>query len=200
MESREVFVYNSADADLSDGPFGGSVYVAWTDSTAATSSNPANNHARIQVAYSRDAGATWTTVTPHETADQDQVDRYHQWLAVGPDGSVHVIFYDTRRDPTRTSVDVFYTVSTDGAQSWSTPIRLTAEQSPNIADGFEFGDYNGLDAVLTDLIGVWTDNRNEGGGGGDSVDVWAAGRGDSMPIFTDGFESGDTTAWSSTVP
>ena len=175
METREVFVYVAADADYSNGAFGGSIYAAWTDSTSATSGTAANNHARIQVAYSRDGGASWNVTTPHETADANNVDRWHQWLAVGPDGKVHVVFYDTRRAANRASVDLFYAFSADGAQTWSTPTRITAAQSPNIGDSFEFGDYNGLDIVLSDLIAIYTDNRNEGGGGGDSVDVYAAG-------------------------
>ncbi|NJL28068.1 MAG: exo-alpha-sialidase [Thermoanaerobaculia bacterium] len=175
IESRDVFVYVSADTDRSGGAYSGSIYAAWTDSTANTVANPALNHARIQVAYSRDGGASWTVTTPHEIADAASVDRWHQWLAVGPDGKVHVIFYDTRRDPARTKVDIFYSYSTDGAQTFSTPERLTALQSPNIVNGFEFGDYNGLDAVMTDVIGIFTDNRNEAGGTGDSVDVYAAG-------------------------
>ncbi len=175
METREVFVYVSADADLSNGPFGGSLYAAWTDSTSATSSSASANHARIQVAYSRNGGSTWTVTTPHETADANNVDRWHQWLAVGADGKVHVVFYDTRRASNRASVDLFYSFSDDGAQTWSTPSRVTAQQSPNIGDSFEFGDYNGLDIVMSDLIAVFTDNRNEGGGGGESVDVYAAG-------------------------
>jgi hypothetical protein len=32
-----------------------------------------------------------------------------------------------------------------------------------------------MDMVMNDLIAVFTDNRNEGGGGGDSVDVYGAG-------------------------
>ena len=175
MDTRRTFVYVAADADLSNGPYGGSVYAAWTDSTSSTGNNANNNHARIQVAYSRNGGSSWTTVTPHETADQNSVDRYHPWLAVGPDGKVHVAFYDTRRSASRTSVDLFYSSSSDGGQTWSTPTRLTAEQSPKINDSFEFGDYNGLDAVMNDVIAIYTDNRNEGGGGGDSVDVYAAG-------------------------
>ncbi|MEM7350648.1 MAG: sialidase family protein, partial [Acidobacteriota bacterium] len=175
MDTRDVFVYVSADADLSTGPFGGSIYAAWTDSTGPTGNNASNNHARIQVGYSRDGGNTWTVTTPHETADSNSVDRWHQWLAVGPDGQVHVVFYDTRRDPSRSSVDLFYSFSSDGAQTWSTPTRITAQQSPNIGDSFEFGDYNGLDIVLNDMIAIFTDNRNEGGGGADSVDVYAAG-------------------------
>lgn len=175
IEAREAFVYVSADTDVTTGPFRGRVYVAWTDSTAATSGTPANNHGRIQVARSTDGGTTWAVTTPHETADATTVDRYHPWLAVGPDGTVHVIYYDTRRSAGRTAVDVFYSWSNDGAVTWSTPSRVTTVQSNNIADGFEFGDYNGLDNVLNSLIGIWTDNRKEASETGDSVDVYAAG-------------------------
>jgi Neuraminidase (sialidase) len=202
MDTRNVFVYVSAAADHGSGPYRGSVYAAWTDSTAPTGGSASNNHARIQVAYSRDGGATWQTTTPHETADQNSVDRWHQWLAVGPDGTVHVVFYDTRRDPSRSSVDMFWSYSTDGAETWSTPERLTSEMSPEINDFFEFGDYNGLDVVLNELVAIFTDNRNEGGGGGDSVDVYVAGRvlEASDAFFADGFESGDTFRWSLTTP
>ncbi|MCP3962004.1 MAG: exo-alpha-sialidase [bacterium] len=174
METREVFIYVSADTDFSNGPFGDSIYAAWSDSTGPTGA-ASSNHARIQVAYSRNGGNTWTVTTPHETADANSVDRYHQWLTVGEDGTVHVIFYDTRRSGSRTAVDIFYSSSTDGAQTWSTPTRITAQQSPNIGDSFEFGDYNGMDIVMQDMVAIYTDNRNEGGGGGDSVDVYAAG-------------------------
>ena len=185
METREVFIYTSADTDFSEGSFADSIYVAWTDSTAATTNNPADNVARIQVAYSRDGGSTWSTTTPHSTSDPQDVDRYHQWLDVDEDGVVHLIYYDTSEDlPNRNAVDIFYTYSEDGAQSWETPVRVTTEMSPNITDGFEFGDYNGLDVVGQDLIAIFTDNRNESGGGGNSVDVYAAA---GFGQFGDGF-------------
>ncbi|HEX9945028.1 MAG TPA: sialidase family protein [Thermoanaerobaculia bacterium] len=175
METRRAFIYVAADADLTTGAFANSIYAAWTDTTAPESGTPANNHGRIQVAYSRDGGASWTVTTPHETADANTVDRFHPWLAVGPDGRVYVIFYDTRRDPTRVAVDIFYSVSSDGAQTWSAPARLTSVISPQIDTSFEWGDYNGLDVIGTQLIGIFTDNRNEGGGAADSVDVYGAG-------------------------
>lgn len=189
MEAREVFVYAAAAADHGNGPHAGSVYVAWTDSTAATSTTAANNHARIQVAYSRNGGDSWTVTTPHETADAASVDRFHPWLGVAADGSVHVVYYDTRNAAARDSVDLYWSKSTDGAQTWSTPQRLTTVLSPNIVDSFEFGDYNGLDVVGTRLLAIYTDNRAETGSG-DSVDVYAIGRStvDANLLFGDGFE------------
>jgi hypothetical protein len=188
------------DVDLTDGPFADRVYISWTDSTGPTSADPAANHGRIQVAYSADEGDTWTVTTPHATADAASVDRYHPWLKVAPDGSVHVIFYDTRRDlPGRDQVDVYHSVSHNGGVTWADPDRLTAEQSPNITDSFEFGDYNNLDILMASAIAIYTDNRHESGGTGNSVDVYAAGV-DLSTLFADGFESGDTTAWSATIP
>ena len=191
-----MFIYVSADADLSAGPYGGSVYAAWTDTTGPESNNPQNNHARIQVAYSRDGGDSWSVSTPHETVDENSVDRFHQWLAVGPDGTVHVVFYDTREE-SRDSVDLYYSNSTDGAETWSTPTALTSVTSQKINDGFEWGDYNGLDAVLDRVMAVYTDNRSEEGGGGDSIDIYSIGFTveSETPIFADGFESGDVSAW-----
>jgi subtilisin-like proprotein convertase family protein len=173
METRRAFIYAGADADLSGGAFANRVYVTWTDTTAAESGTAANNHARIQVAYS-DNGTTWTVRTPHETADANTVDRFHPWIGVGSDGTVHVMYYDTRQNAARTSVDIYYSKSTDGGNTWSAPVRATSVTSPHIEDTFQWGDYNGLDVLGSQVLGVFTDNRNEGGGATDSVDVYAA--------------------------
>ncbi|UCF68378.1 MAG: exo-alpha-sialidase [Acidobacteriota bacterium] len=175
QEIRECRVYVSADSDLSNGPYGDSVYLAWSDTTAPVSGSAVTNHSRIQVAASRDGGATWTVTTPHSTDDVLEVDRWHPFLAVGPDGTVHVIFYDTRNTPDRSGVDIYYSFSTDGAETWSAPQRVTAETSPNIEDVFEYGDYIGLDIVMNDLIAIYTDNRSELAEPGDSVDIYASG-------------------------
>lgn len=191
MESRQVFIYVSAAADLTGGPFDGNLYAAWTDSTtpADQTSDPNTTHARIQVARSTDNGATWTITNPHETADELTVDRWHQWLEVDPNGNVHVIYYDTREFlPNRDGVDVFHSVSTDGGVTFSAPERITTESSPNIPGGFEFGDYNGYDIGPNGGIAVFTDNRA-------SVDVYVAPAGEATGVeleeefFDDGFEA-----------
>ncbi|MEP7013151.1 MAG: sialidase family protein, partial [Acidobacteriota bacterium] len=174
METRRAFQYVSADTDVTNGAFANRIYVAWTDTTAAESTTAANNHGRIRVAFSSDGGATWSVRTPHETADASTVDRFHQWLGVGSDGTVHVMFYDTRQNAARTSVDIYYSKSTDGGNTWSAPVRATSSTSPHIEDSFQWGDYNGLDVLGSQVLGIFTDNRNESLGSADSIDVYAA--------------------------
>ncbi|WP_395683712.1 proprotein convertase P-domain-containing protein [Dokdonella sp.] len=170
MSTRNAFIYAAADADLSNGPYANSLYVAWPDTYGPESGTPANNHARVQVGYSRDGGATWTVTTPHPTADGQTVDRYQQWLKVDEWGRVHVVYYDTRHSSGRTGVDLYYSVSLDGAQTWEAPRRLTTVTSPKINTSMEWGDYNGMDMAMNDIIAIYTDNRAVNNG-----DVWGIG-------------------------
>lgn len=160
IDRRRAFIYVSCAADTNpDSPFFGSVYACWTDTTGPEQAYKYDNHGRVVFAYSRDGGDTWNTRIPHETADATTVDRFHPWLEVDAVGNVHVIFYDTRRDPSRLKTDVYYANSNDGGESFSAPERMTSAQSEKIEDDFEYGDYNGLDVDMDDVVGIWTDNR-----------------------------------------
>lgn len=162
METRRVLVYASADADRSNGPYANSIYVAWTEtSTTENDAEPNANHAVVRVAFSRDGGATWTVTTPHSSADVASVDRFNQWLAVDGQGRVFVTFYDTRHSSNRTGVDLYFALSVDGAQTWLEPQRLTSTTSNNSAEASEWGDYNGMDAVMHNVMATYTDNRPE---------------------------------------
>jgi len=196
IESRRAFLYVAADTDLTGGPFDGRMYISWTDTTETESeSNPALNHSIIRVAYSDDQGQTWTESIPHSTDDVLEVDRWHQWLKVAPDGTVHVAFYDTRAFPDRSGVDFYSSSSNDGGATWTDPVRLTDVSSPNLPGGFEFGDYNGLDIGDNGGIGIFTDSRDETGGSGVSADIYVAPV--ALPInlpevfLVDGFEDPD---------
>ena len=176
FETRRAFVYVSADVDRSNGAFGNSIYVSWTDtSTTENNTTASANHAVIRVARSRDGGATWTVATPHSTADVSSVDRFNQWLSVDHQGRVFVAYYDTRHSSSRTGTDLYYSMSSDGGVTWGTAQRLTAVTSRNITDSFEWGDYNGMDMVMNDIMAIYTDNRDESGGTAQSVDVYVKG-------------------------
>jgi hypothetical protein len=194
MPLRRAFIYASADVDLSNSAYRDSIYVAYTDTTAPESGTPANNHGRIQIAYSRDGGATWQVRTPHPTADSETVDRFHPWMKVDNNGRVHVVFYDTTNSIDRTGVDYYYSYSDNGGDVWSTPTRLTSINMPKPTSSFEWGDYNGMDMALTQALGIYTDNRDEGDGAGISRDAYAVGDfavtgAISDVIFANGFES-----------
>lgn len=178
METRRTFFYISTDTDLSNGPRRGRIYVSWTDlsqrspvNNGVTSTN--TNNVRIRVIYSDNGGDTWTEApAPHEieTTTTDScgaapacIDRYHQWIDVDNNGVLHIGYYDTRNDlPNRGRVDFYYTYSTDGAASWDLPAtRVSQVSSNNIANGQEWGDYNGLSVSLikNKIMTIWTDNR-----------------------------------------
>src|SRR5207253_6423633 len=124
---------------------------------------------------SSDGGATWTVRTPHPTSDVSTVDRFNQWLSVDSSGRVFVMYYDTRNSSGRTGTDIYYSVSSDGGNTWSAGTRLTSVTSKNITDSFEWGDYNGMDAMMQNLIAIYTDNRDESGGTAQSIDVYGVG-------------------------
>ena len=167
MATRNAFIYVAADADLSNGPYANSIYAAWSD-TYGPEGSAATNHARVQVGYSRDGGATWTVTNPHPTSDSQTVDRYQQWMKVDDWGRVHVVYQDTRNSANRTGIDIYYSISEDGAQTWSEPQRLTTATSPKINTSMEWGDYNGMDMAMNDIIAIYTDNRA-------GIDVWGIG-------------------------
>jgi hypothetical protein len=170
MESRRVFIYASVDVDNSGGPRDGRVYVAFTDENAAAGSpgngggSAAASHGWIQVVYSDDQGATWTTAaTPHSTSDGATVDRFQPWMDVDNLGNVHIGWQDTRNSGAgaRNKADWYYAVSADGGATFVEETRVSSVVSENIANGQEWGDYNGLSVSAdNNVVGMtWTDNR-----------------------------------------
>ena len=161
METRNAFIYIAADTDRSSGPHAGRVYAAYTAMHPSSSNGAAaTNHAWIQVAYSDDGGTTWAlTTTPHSVTDIATVDRFHPWLEVDTQGAVHIGFYDTRNSVSRTGIDFYYNYSVDGGTTWLDETRVSSVTSPNITNGQEWGDYNGLSVGPVSAAMSWSDNR-----------------------------------------
>ena len=159
METRQAWIYAAADCDRSGGPFDGTLYCAWTDTSGPETGDPATTHTQIIVARSSNGGATWQTSIPHPTADVNTVDRYNQWLTVDGNGIVHVVFYDTRHSENRTGVDLYYANSNDGGVTWNTEERISTVTSDNVTNLQEWGDYNGISVVDNRIVTTWTDNR-----------------------------------------
>jgi len=144
--------------------------------------------AEILFARSTDYGATWQTtfqVGPYTDASvlnddnfgniptgaPDDVDDGHAMpqLAVDAQGDIGVIWYDTRRDPADTSLDVYGTISTDSGQTFSANFRVTDQTfNPNAGaftdaagqTDYYFGESIGLAMADGTADAVWTDTRN----------------------------------------
>jgi hypothetical protein len=103
-------------------------------------------------------------------------------------GRVLISWTDFRDDPIR--ADIYGLTILDGTTFIGPPNGYEI----STADYSQFGSAVGRMAS-GDAVIVWKDGRNLATG----LDVYAQG-GFLNPIFADGFESGDTTAWSALVP
>jgi hypothetical protein len=156
----------------------------------------------VDVFYRRslDGGASWG---PQLRASDDggQRDQFAPALAVSGARLVTISWYDRRLDPGNLLFDRYARQSLDGGISWSASVRLSDVSSPVRLDpelpSCFHGDYDQLLAGPAQVVLLWSDDRNTQDGHRDA-DVY----GDLLaaPLFGDGFESGGTSAWSSTVP
>lgn len=165
METREVFIYTSADVSKDND----NIYVTWTDEADDSAGNGTgsanNNRAVIKVAKSTNGGSSWTICPdPHSSSGSlssgNPIDRFHPWIKVDEEGVVHIAYYDTRHSTNRTGVDFYYNRSVNDCASWDTEMRYSTQTSSNLNDGQEWGDYNGLSVVLDKMAMSWTDNRS----------------------------------------
>lgn len=165
---RGALVYPACGVDNSAGTHRGRLYCSWMDLTSAGTTD-------IFLSYSDNQGGSWSK--PATVADQLSfpVDRFNHWLSVDPvTGDVNVSFYDTRNDPTgfRYGTDIYFTQSTNGGQTFSSPnVRVSSVTSNehdcnglfpcNAIDyGNQTGDYDGLVSFGGVSHPIWTDSRN----------------------------------------
>jgi hypothetical protein len=139
-------------------PKNGRVYVGWDDSRFRTEpSSPVNDPV---VTWSDDGGTTWSPLKNVRTGRSDDwVDRFNTMLDVGPDGTLSIAYRQRQEAAAATAmspyVDTYYVRSTDGAQTFSTPLRVNkavradARFAAFSRAGAMWGDYNEL-AVARD--------------------------------------------------
>lgn len=125
--------------DTTNGPCQGSVYVAWADFR--------NGDADIFFSASSDGGTTWSPATRIDDAPTG-IHSFFPWMAVDPQGIIHVVFYDNRLSANL--LDVFATQSSDCGQSFGSNDRVTNTSFNPALDGFGgafIGDYIGVTAT-----------------------------------------------------
>ncbi len=159
---RGIGVMPYLAVDHSNGPRRGRVYLVYNDRGAAGGNPPTVD---VFMRYSDDKGVTWSSpIRVNDDSPTALNDQYLPRVQVDPkDGSVHVVFHDTRNDPTRRKTDVYYAKSVDG-QTFLANERVTtqpSDQSVNKGSGdMDYGEYSGLAALQGRAHAFWTDNRS----------------------------------------
>jgi len=169
-------------AIVADPSKAGTVYVAESSDFI-----PGGDHGDIVFAKSTDYGNSWKPDTEDRDdrfrllsddngrvrsrmrADDVTSGQVMPWLVAGENGRVALIWYDTRRDPSGTLLDVFATVSSDFGATFSPNFRVTTESFD--ANQGEFanargeanykylGDSIGLALAESVMYAAWTDTR-----------------------------------------
>jgi len=180
----DVYGFPIADADLSGGPYDGTIYIAHTQYVSGFS-----GETDIQIRKSTDNGLTWTApAVVNDDPPGNNIDQFHPWLTVNQDGALTMVFYDQRTDPVgHRKFDCFFTASFDGAETFITNYRvsevsidpsalasasLRAATQPAI-DWEDPGDeptsavmagliaeYIAVHAFHDQVVAVWTDTRH----------------------------------------
>ena len=149
----------------------------------------------ILAVRSSDGGAVWGAPV-RVNDDPAGSGQYFPWLVFDDTGTAHAIWYDRRQNGS--DLDVYLASSGDGGATWGANRRITAQSFTPVlpAEGGAasfIGDYNGLAASGGALYPFYQDAR-EG-----NQDVYVAVVSLQEGVFEDGFESGDTSAWSSST-
>ena len=159
----------------------GAVYAAWADAGSGSG--------RIVVSRSSDRGRTWSAPATVSSAKQGYA--FFQGLDVAPNGRVDVAFQGQTAKKTTTygtgnaSINSYYTASTDGGKTWSTPLKISSAASDPAASAQNnlqrqfWGDYNTLASNDATALFIYTDTRN--GQGCAAVDAYQHGVDGSGP-------------------
>jgi len=175
-------------------PNDGTLYCVYFD---VTGYHGPNANVDLYLTKSNDQGTTWTTPTVINGDGLVPGDQFFPWIEVDSLGRLHLLFFDTRHtvqsDASSSAyLDAYYSWSSDGGDSW-TEHRLTPESfHTGAASGF-IGDYLGMGVGHGRAYPVYPQVSGSVHEIMSNMIVWDG-------IFSDAFESGDTSAWSETVP
>ena len=138
------------------------------------------------VVKASDGGLNWgVPVVAGDVLGRSEI---FQAVAVDPTGRVELVFNALDDVPVGTPpgagvvfYDAYWTQSTDGGATWSTPLKISSQSSDPDVSAFNqlapqfIGDYISATADGSHVYGVWTDGRN--GSTCAAIDAYALGTG-----------------------
>lgn len=153
-----IFAYGAMACDLSNSPQRGRLYMIFTDGVGGQDTD-------VYSVYSDNNGQSWSARNRlNDDAENLDVDQFHPWISVDDSGRVWTAFYDRRNDPQNNlMMDLYFTLSENGGQSWRANERITTVSSDPSAGSLTaglIGEYVGWCARHNKALAVWTDTRD----------------------------------------
>ncbi len=150
-------------------PASGRLYAVWSDNRNGTQTAGSGPSAITRYATDVDIflstssdGTSWSEPRRVNTDPLgNRADQFFPWVAVGPDGAVHVSFLDRARDPANHDVGATLCVSRDRGASFTCAPSSTGSWDPNLAfrKGLFIGDYTGIAVGPDGSFAAWPDAR-----------------------------------------
>lgn len=114
-------------ADQSRGPLRDTLYAAWADAVGPG--------LRIKLSRSRDEGKTWSEPTIVSPSTCNSCLQYIPTIAIAPNGTVALMWLDTRDTQDDYSYDVYFAASLDGGATFLPARRVTTVSSRATDEG-----------------------------------------------------------------
>ncbi len=144
--------WSSMFPSIAAGP-NGRVYIVYAADPDGIGCDPAD----IYLVVSRSWGKTWSQpIRVNNDPEGSCNAQFFPWVEVGPDGSVHIVWADTRLAPARLGFDIYYDRYVNGSLTGN--VRVTDYTNPALW-AFFVGDYINLAVTEKNVHPVWTDTR-----------------------------------------
>ncbi len=169
---NDVGTFPYIETDRSTGPNSGMIYVVFADNR--------NGDCDVFLSRSTNAGTNWSAPlrVNNDPIGNGKV-QYWPCVAVNENGTICVLFMDSRNTPNNTIVEAYIARSTDGGLTFTNEL-VSSEQSPTGIPGsnVRFGDYIDIDYVGPNIVPVWTDERL----GGFNQDIYTSEISELLPV------------------
>ncbi len=166
---------------------------------AASVNPPGADPLDASFSRSTDGGVTWS---PPVRVNDDTSSSAYQWfgtMSAAPNGRIDYVWNDTRNDPGGVDSELFYSYSLDGGLTWAPNQAISPAFDPLIGHPQQnkIGDYYHMVSFDDAAHLAWSATFN---GEQDVYYTRIPAPASGPEIFEDGFESGDTSAWTKTTP
>ena len=153
-----MFDIFAMSADVTNGPFGGKVYVGYHN----WNTNGAQRHSDIRCVSSSDQGATWTQDVIVNLGDKTSSDQVFPGVRVDEKGNVNISYYDRRLDPSNQLLWTWVARSSDGGATFAEyqASDVGWNHRPTEFGGSFIGDYMDVDCSANAVFPFWCDGRS----------------------------------------